>query len=835
MAPLLRLIWASYHLNFFRLVLVLVALITACAGLSAVLVINTAAKNSYASSSQPFLKQVERRIVSRSGHVLSKQDFASLRRLGFTQLVPVLRSTQNIIHPTTGIIQRVSLLGIDTFSIIGYSASHNLGFATNRPGHSRQQLSQLWRPPFVSVIHPNFASELKLFDGQTLTLENNRLLPKLVVSDIEGLGREIVMDIAQLQQVLGTEKISELLIVGDSSEIPSATIQAALPKHLRLENMTTGEQAQQLTGSFHLNLLAMACLMFVVCMFVVMNALHLLIMKRWQNLRIVRQLGVSRKQIYWAQGIELVLISLICAPVGAIAGVFLAQLASPLVTLTLQSLFEVRIGYTQVAYTGLIAQCFIACILGAFAAAFLPLLQLNSKLALRNLDANIHTSDSPWLFASILLVCFALGLGFFSTGMLMSFSAIAIGLFSGCSLLIYALPNSLKMLFHNFPEHWVLFRWLAADGVRLSQKSKIACCAFFIALTSNIGMNLMVDSFRQATQHWLTQRLVADQYIATQSPEVFKQWLKTQNLEVEVIERKGLEAVLLPKSIITSQSRTSLELRSYPSTPRYQEALLFDALQAHAWQLFNSNQGVFINQQLALRQDLTLGDEVSFYVELSQPETKNVIGIYYDYGNQNAQALLPMEYFSKYHSNTTMFALHFAAVEHQNLFANQLAASSLVNNVRTIGTRELLKLSMQTFERTFVITDGLNVVTLLVAALSLATSVLMIDLDSRPQRALLRSMGVSNFQITGLTLMQYTLLSLLACLIALPFGMVLTWVLINLINVQAFSWSYPLLISPQKLFSAAIISVLLIVIVVALPLYKLSRRKLVEDIKCLNF
>jgi putative ABC transport system permease protein len=835
MVALLKLIWASYQYNFIRLILVFVALITACAGLSAVLVINNAAQNSYASSTQPFLKQVEQRIVARNGQALSKKDFASLRRLGFKQLIPVLRSSQNMVHPTTGKIYRVSLLGIDTFSIISYSASKDLEIEQSASGHLMQQLAQLWRPPFASVIHPDFAAELNLINGQLFFLENKQQLPKLAVTAFEGLGREIVMDIGQLQQGLDTEKISELLVVGPKNQLNATALKASLPKHLRLENINTGDQAQQLTGSFHLNLLAMACLMFVVCMFVVMNALHLLIMKRWQNLRIARQLGVSRKQIYWAQGTELMLISLICAPVGAIAGVFLAQLASPLVTLTLQSLFDVRVGYSQVAYTSLITQCFIACILGAFAAAILPLWQLNTKLALRNLSANIHTSHSPWLLSSILLGCFALGLGYFSTGMLVSFSAIAMSLFSGCCLLIYALPKCLNMLFHSLPESWVLFRWLAADGVRLSQKSKIACCAFFIALTSNIGMNLMVDSFRQATNQWLTQRLVADQYVSTQSPVVFKQWLSTQNLNVEVLERKGLDATLHSKQENSSAGRANLELRSYPLSILYQEAMLFAAQQANAWKEFKAGQGVFVNQQLALRQGLAIGDKLSFYVESNQPETKLVVGIYYDYGNQSAQVLLPIEYFTKNHSNATMFALHFTSDQQQILFTNQLASSSISDQVRSIHTRELLDLSMQTFERTFIITDGLNLVTLLVAALSLATSVLMIDIDNRPQRALLRSMGVGNYQITGLTLLQYTLLSLLACLVALPFGMGLTWLLINLINVQAFSWSYPLLITPHKLFSAAILSVLLIVLVVAVPLYNLSRRKLVEDIKCLSF
>ena len=122
MAPLLKLIWASYQHNTLRVTLVFIALITACAGLSAVLVINSAAKNSYASASQPFLQQVEQRITARSGHSLSKQDFIALRRLGFTQLIPMLRSSQNVTHPETGKTQRLSLLGIDAFSVFSYSA-----------------------------------------------------------------------------------------------------------------------------------------------------------------------------------------------------------------------------------------------------------------------------------------------------------------------------------------------------------------------------------------------------------------------------------------------------------------------------------------------------------------------------------------------------------------------------------------------------------------------------------------------------------------------------------------------------------------------------------------
>jgi putative ABC transport system permease protein len=839
MSVLLQLIWASYKYNKLRVAWVLIALIVACAGLSAVLVINATAKQSYASANQPFLQQVEQRIVARNGHILTKQDFASLRRLGFINLIPVARSTQNIIHPATGEYQQVSLMGIDAFSILSYSVSHSLTNRQNTQDNQTVNLTPLWQPPYASLIHPDFASHLKLLDRQILSLSSGQALPKLQVSAISGLGREIIMDIGQLQQILGQVQISELLLVGENNPSLNSKIIDVLPSHLRLEDLNTGEQAAQLTDSFHLNLLAMACLMFVVCIFVVMNALHLLLMQRWQNLRISRQLGISRKQLYSAHLLELVLICIICAPIGSIVGVFLAQFASVSVSQTLQSLFDVRIGYTSVPYMTLLAQSFTACILGALVASILPMWQLNTKLASRNLANNADSHHAKWLFASIVLGCLSIGLSYFSNTILVSFMAIAFCVFAGCCALIYAVPKLLHSLFKSIPEHWVLCRWLAADGVCLSQKSKIACCAFFIAVTSNVGMNLMVDSFRQATYQWLTQRLVADEYVVTKSPDLFSKWLTTQNLEFEVFERKSLPARLLNQPL-NSNYPSSVELRSYPNTPKYQSAMLFAKQQNDVWPEYSSGQGVLVNQQLAFRNRLKLGDDLHFQLgdvqfDSKQLISKKIIGIYYDYGNQSAQALLPIQNFSEVNANTSLFALHFASKSQQDLFAKQLASDKISDQLSMLNVDDLLAVSMQTFDRTFLITDGLNIVTLLVAALSLATSVLMIDSDNRPQRALLRSMGVGNIQIAGLSVIQYGLLSILTCLVALPFGIGLTWLLINLINVQAFSWSYPMLIEPYKLLSSAIASVVLIVIVVALPLYILSRRKLIEDIKCLSF
>lgn len=830
MKALFRLIFASYLHNKLRCVLVMTALVVACAGLSAVLLINASAKASYDSAHQPFLTGVEQRIVPRSGQSINKQDYAQLRRAGFTGLIPILRSQQVVKHATNGSKHRVVLLGIDTFAVLSYLASTASG--TNKQSQP-SQLSQLWQTPASSIIHPEFAKQLDLSSEQQLILENGQILPKIQVAKINGLGSEIVLDIGQLQKTLGQSTISELLVVGTEQTTKHA-LTLALPTHLSLENINTAEQAQQLTASFHLNLLAMAGLMFVVCMFVVMNALHLLLMRRWQNLRICRQLGVTHRQIYLVHGVELVLLSVICAPIGTLIGLYLAQLASPLMTQTLQSLFDVRVGFSDTSYYWLLLQSFMACLIGALVAAVLPMQQLSAKLNMLTMPQSTKPSlaDSKWLFAGVTLTLMALcGLviahHYNSLGA--SFAGISLFILAGCCLVIFILPLLLKTLFRLIPANWILFRWAIADGVRLSQKSKIACCAFFIAVTSNVGMNLMVDSFRQATQQWLQQRLVADLYVTAEDPGLFNTWLQAQDKNIDLYARQSKEAKLLGQS-----TTASIELRSYPSNKLYQDALSFAEVNHDAWQLFSAGSGVFINQQLALRYNLALSDPLHFQTEQSPADKKIIVGIYYDFGNQKPQAYLPVTSFAQDPAKATIFALNFDSLQQQQDFIQKLASSTTLKQVNSITSQDLLAVSMHTFERTFVITDGLNIVTLLVAALSLATSVLMIDMDNRPQRALMRSLGLGHYQIAGLSLMQYTLLSALTCLVAIPFGLALSWLLINLINVQAFNWSYPMLISPDKLLKTCALSLSLIGLVVALPLYQLSRRKLIEDIKCIQ-
>jgi putative ABC transport system permease protein len=167
-------------------------------------------------------------------------------------------------------------------------------------------------------------------------------------------------------------------------------------------------------------------------------------------------------------------------------------------------------------------------------------------------------------------------------------------------------------------------------------------------------------------------------------------------------------------------------------------------------------------------------------------------------------------------------------------FQEALVAANIDIDKRMIETSELLRISMQAFDNTFVITDGLNLVTLLVAALSLACAIVVIMSDLRPQNMLVRSLGVSAFKTQALALFQYILLCVVALLFATPFGILLGWVLISDINYQAFSWTYPLLISATKIAKVYGVSLVVVVVIIAIPLIRAGKRPLINDIRQVN-
>ena len=127
------------------------------------------------------------------------------------------------------------------------------------------------------------------------------------------------------------------------------------------------------------------------------------------------------------------------------------------------------------------------------------------------------------------------------------------------------------------------------------------------------------------------------------------------------------------------------------------------------------------------------------------------------------------------------------------------------------------------FERTFTVTAALNVLTLGVAGLAIFASLLTLSGMRLPQVAPLWAMGLTRRRLAALDLVRTLVLAALTFVLALPLGLALAWVLLAVINVQAFGWRLPLHVFPADWLHLGGLAVVAAGLASAVPALRLAR------------
>ncbi len=120
---------------------------------------------------------------------------------------------------------------------------------------------------------------------------------------------------------------------------------------------------------------------------------------------------------------------------------------------------------------------------------------------------------------------------------------------------------------------------------------------------------------------------------------------------------------------------------------------------------------------------------------------------------------------------------------------------------------EIRALSLQVFDRTFVITDVLYWLATAVALIGILGAMLALQLERARELAVLRALGMTQAQLGAMVTTQTAVIGLLSGLAALPLGLVMAWVLIEVINRRAFGWQMDIQVSWQALITAVLFSI----------------------------
>jgi putative ABC transport system permease protein len=335
--------------------------------------------------------------------------------------------------------------------------------------------------------------------------------------------------------------------------------------------------------------------------------------------------------------------------------------------------------------------------------------------------------------------------------------------------------------------------------------------ALLLAMAANVGVSTMVSSFRQTFTGFLDQRLAPELYVGVASPEEADRLLAALPANARVLPIAAVDRTL---------AGFPAEVQIMRPDPTYPENWRLLSAAPGPWDALHAGQGVLVNEQLARRAGLAVGDPLAVTDALTLP----VLGIYGDYGNPVGQAILTESLFRETFPEVVplSFGLRLPPEEVPAL------ASRLVNDLRldperVVDQARLKAISLGIFERTFTVTAALNVLTLAVAGFALLMSLLTLASIRLPQLAPVWALGTRRATLGRLELLRAVGLAALTALAALPLGLALAWVLLAVVNVEAFGWRLPMFLFPWDWLRLFLLALLAAALAALWPAIRLAR------------
>lgn len=618
------------------------------------------------------------------------------------------------------------------------------------------------------------------------TLADAPDLPPVIVTERLPPGT-VLTDIGTAETLLDRAgQISRLLVL-DNQPMTLPPLAEIAPE-LTLSSADASADMQRLTDSFHLNLTAFGLLSFAVGLFIVHGTAGLAFEQRRGVVRTLRALGLPVRDLALLMLAEALLLALLAGALGLGLGYLVAAALLPDVAASLRGLYGAPVAGDLVLRPAWFASGLGMAVLGAGVGAAQGVAQVLRQPILTAPGMQTRAVASA---RSARLLALA-GLGLLAGGglVLVTFDGLVAGFVMLAGLLLGAallLPACLDLLIGlaGRSARGPVQDWLWADLRAQLPGLSLALMALLLALATNIGVGTMVQSFRSTFTGWLDQRLSSELYVTARSDEEgerIMRWLEPRT-----------DAVLPIRWGETTLDGQPARIYGIADHPTYRENWPVIAGSPDLWDRVAAGQAALVNEQIARRADLWPGASVTLSPGWSLP----VAGVYSDYGNPVGQAIVSLPALLDHFPDAPNrdFGIRLApdrveALSREIMETFDLPPGALRDNA---GIKAL---SLSVFDKTFVVTGALNVLTLMVAGFAIMTSLLTLWTMRLPQVAPLWALGLTRARLARLELIRSLLLAGLTALLALPLGLALAWTLLAVINVEAFGWRLPMRLFP---------------------------------------
>jgi len=677
---------------------------------------------------------------------------------------------------------------------------------------------------------------LGLVDGRAVELHVAGLLPD--PPDRPPVQRNLlVMDLPAAQRLFRRPGQLDRLDLGwlpgrDGARVQAA-LAAALPPGWTLEAPEQrAASARSMSAAFRLNLTVLSLVALAVGAYLLFQGFDAAVNRRRETWALLQALGCPGGRILALVLAEAGLLGALGSLLGVLLGWAMAQGAVRGVARTMAALYGASSAREAAFQGGEAAAAWAAGTLTCLAAAWLPARRAARTPPVQLLARGAEARPLRWgppALAGLALLAAGMALAFLPdlpAGTLWhAYAGSALVLFGG-SLATLALLPAL-----GAPGLWTgswILRLCLRPLTRPTGRHAFAAAALAVAVGMTVGMGVMVRSFEATVRAWIGDTLRADLYVAPlgsggagtrhRIPAADADAL-AQDPEVAAVDRyqqipitfRGQVSSLATGDFAVTGTRGHLAMIRGGTSAQVLERVRRDGL---------GDPGAVASETFARRFRLAVGDRLDLD---GGGRRVTLRGVYADYGNERGSLILDRPVFLAWFHDprAASLALYLRPGADPEAAARRLARAWPGLQIRS--NRALRDRVLKIFAQTFAITYALEVIGLAVALAGLAQSLAGLALARRSDIWTLRALGAGDRAVSGVLLGEGLGIALAGCLGGLGLGLLLSRILVQVLNPQAFGWtlSYRL---PWGFLAGMLAACLLVAAAALLPIARWASR-----------
>jgi putative ABC transport system permease protein len=692
----------------------------------------------------------------------------------------------------TGTEETLQLFGVDVFALVGVTP-----VLLPRPSIMAERFATLADDSVFLSAAAQSALGLKAGDSVDFQA-GTRSTSFKIAGDIPGAAenrRLALMDIAAVQSRFGKlgrlTRIDLRLAEGVPPEAARSALQALLPAGVLIEAPeAAADQAANLSRAYRVNLTMLAAIALLTGGFLVFSAQALSVVRRRTEFAFLRALGLARHSLFAWLLAEGALVGLAGGLVGVILGHGLAWGALALLG------GDLGAGYfsglqPSLQFQPQVSAVYVALgLLAGIAGAWLPAREATTVSPAQALKAGDEAAllggrGHPWLGLALLgaslVACLIPPLDALPIG---GYLAVAF-LLAGGVMLLPALAAGIARLLPQrgpVPARLAAARLGAAPG-----HAVVAAAGVLTSVALAAAMAIMVASFRDSVDQWLTQILPADLYLRAglaKSSGYLDEALQARISAVNGVDRSSFTR---HDSLRLVSGEAPVALIARPLAADGSDLPLVGAVRTGA------QPAIWISEAMHDIYGWRPGQQVTLPLA-GKAVNLHVAGVWRDYARQTGAVMIDLDDYRRLTGDLLVndAAISLAPGAAANQVADALTALAGPGVLEIARPGEIRAISLRIFDRTFAVTYLLEAVAIAIGLAGVAASFAALAAARRREFGMLRHLGLTRRQIGWMLAQEGALAAGVGVFAGLLAGGAIGLVLIEVVNRQSFHWSMDL-------------------------------------------